>query len=324
MTMTTSLRRTTSLRIAFPDGVASVRQLVAFGIAERTVYNRCLDGGPWQRLLPGIVLLSTGPPTEQQRAVAAVLLGGPEALITGIEACRRYGVRRGPAKVAATQVQILVPRWRQLRSVGHVHVERTGRLPLAQMRGGLPLAPIVRASNDAARQLRSAGDIAELLSDPVQRGLCTVAELAVDLDQGSRRGTAMPRAVLRELSVGARSAAEAAARRLWVAARLPDALWNVEVCNARGDVIGIADCWVDDVAMAWEIESSEWHLSPGHHTRTVERAAGFVAAGVVYTASKPSRIHKDPRSVIATLRATHRVAAARPRPAVRVGEARFR
>ena len=40
--------------------------------------------------------------------------------------------------------------------------------------------------------------------------------------------------------------------------------------------------------MAWEIESTEWHLSPFDHTRTVERAAAFVAAGVIYTATLPA------------------------------------
>ncbi len=48
--------------------------------------------------------------------------------------------------------------------------------------------------------------------------------------------------------------------------------------------LGIADCWLDDVAMVWEIESTEWHLSPEDHDRTVERAAAFTAAGAIYTA----------------------------------------
>lgn len=319
--LTLTQRHRASLRGVFAHDVASVRELVSAGVPERTIYNRCLDGGPWQRLLPGIVQLSTGPPTDGQLVRAALLLGGAQCLITGIEACRRYGIRRGPVRRSAERgqpmvIQILVPSSRQVRSVGHVHVERTNRMPAPYVRDGIPLAPPDRACIDAVRRLRSAGEIAELLSDAVQRRLCTISALCVELDAGSRRGTAMPRAVLRELSAGARSAAEAAARRLWISAGLPDAAWNVEVRDQDGRFIGIADCWVDDVAMVWEIESSEWHLGPEEHTRTVERAAEFTAAGVVYTASKPSRVHRDPKSIAAVLRATYTQAAGRRRPPV--------
>lgn len=69
--------------------------------------------------------------------------------------------------------------------------------------------------------------------------------------------------------------------------------------------------------MAWEIESSEWHMSPEDHDYTVERAATFVAAGVVYVASKPKKIVRSGPEVLAMLRATYAQAAARPRPAVR-------
>jgi hypothetical protein len=71
-------RRYARLREAFPNGVAAVRDLVTYGIPERTAYERCLEGGPWQRVLPGIVLLFTGRPTIDQLTYAALLLGGPE------------------------------------------------------------------------------------------------------------------------------------------------------------------------------------------------------------------------------------------------------
>ena len=41
----------TNLASSFPLGVATARQLVALGFNERTVYTRCLPGGPWRRLL---------------------------------------------------------------------------------------------------------------------------------------------------------------------------------------------------------------------------------------------------------------------------------
>jgi hypothetical protein len=310
------------LRAAFPEGVATAKQLVAAGVPVRTVYHRCLEGGPWQSPLPGVVFLFTGRPDRRQSVLAAVLLGGPDAVVTGVEACRRHGIRRGPAgrpgeRDALEQVHLLVPERRQVRSVGYVHVERTARLPAPVLRDRVPLAPATRAATDAARRLRTAGEIAELLSDAVQRKLCTPASLGHELDAGSRRGTALPRRVLREVADGVRSAAELAAKKLWPATGLPEPMWNVEVRTEHGTFLGIADCWLDDVAMVWEIESTEWHLSPEDHDRTIERSGRFVAAGAVYTASKPKKITNDRAAVIRMLRATYAQAAARPRPKLR-------
>ncbi|WP_433556454.1 hypothetical protein ACQPWY_30075 [Pseudonocardia xinjiangensis] len=127
----------------------------------------------------------------------------------------------------------------------------------------------------------------------------------------------MPRRVLGELAEGVRSAAELEAKRLWSSTGLPEPWWNAAVYDAEGRFLGVADCWLDDVAMVWEIESSEWHLSPADHDTTVERAAGFVAAGAVYTASKPKKILTNPEDVVVTLRATYEQARKRPRPPLR-------
>jgi hypothetical protein len=311
--------RSVGLRAAFPLGVATARQLVAAGFTERTVYKRCLDGGPWRRLLPGVVALFTGRPTREQHVMAALLLCGPDAMVTGLEACKRHGLRRGPisgldSRDQPSEVHVLVPAGRQVRSVGFVHVERTHRPPNPVIRGGVPLAPVPRACIDAVRRLHRPGDVAELLSDAVQRGICTVAALGHELESGSRRGTAVPRSVLREVADGVRSAAELQAKHLWHRAGLPEAWWNANIHDEEGRFLGVADCWVDEVAMVWEIESTEWHLSPADHDATVERAAGFTASGAVYVASKPKKIRTDPEAVTAMLRATYEQARTRPRP----------
>jgi hypothetical protein len=314
-TVRRTVRRMAQVHAAFPSGVASVRQLAALGFSERTVYKRCLDGGPWQRILPGIVLLFTGRPTRDQEVQAALLLCGDGAVVTGMEACRRYDLRRGPkVDKLDRSVTVLIPHERQRRSVGFVEVERTHRMPETAMRGGVPLAPLPRACMDAARRLRSAADVTELLAEPVQRRLCTVSALVSELEAASRRGTARPRAVLNSISAGVRSAAERSANELWRASGLPAPSWNCKVHTPDGRLLGIADCWVDDVAMVWEIESTEWHLSPADHDRTVDRAAAFTAAGAVYVASKPSRITREPAAVVSMLRAAYEQARARPRP----------
>lgn len=313
-----ALPQTGEVRAAFPAGVASVRQLVALGFSERTIYKRCLDGGPWQRILPGVILLCTGTATRDQEVRAALLLCGEGAAVTGLEACRRHDMRRGPTRKRTDRtVQVLIPHRRQRRSVGYVEVERTHRMPHIVVRDGIPLAALPRACMDAARRSRSAGDITELLAEPVQRGLCTIQALTAELEEGSRRGTAMPRAALAAVGGGVRSAAERAASRVWAAAGLPEPMWNCPVHTADGQLLGVADCWLDDVAMVWEVESTEWHLSPADHDRTVERAARFTASGAVYLASKPSKIFREPREVMEILRAAYQQARSRPRPPLR-------
>ncbi|MGD9528813.1 hypothetical protein [Pseudonocardia sp.] len=297
------------------EGVISARSLVALGVPESTVYDRCRDGGPWQRLAPGIVLLSTGRPSVHQLVVAALLHGGPDAMLTGLEACRRHDIHRTPPRDGT--LQLLVPHTRQVRHTWFVRVDRTRRLPIPVHHRGVPLAPPVRAVIDAARCLRSEATIAELVSDAVQRGTCTVAELSAELDSGGQHGSATPRRVLRAVGAGIRSAAELDARKLWAASGLPEPWWNAAVYDAAGQLLGIADAWWDEVALAWEINSFAWHLGPADYAREQERHARFTAAGASLLPTLARRLRADRAGVTAELCAAYAAAAARPRPAVR-------
>ena len=189
-------------------------------------------------------------------------------------------------------------------------------MPRAVVRAGVPLAPVPRAVVDAARRLRSAREITELLADPVQRGLCTVTQLGVELAECGRRGSAVPRRVVREVSAGVRSAAEADAKRLWRRSGLPEPWWNAPVHAGEGRLLGIADAWFDEVALAWEINSLEWHLNPVDYEREQEKTARFTAAGVPVLPTQPSRLRSDPRAVLDELNSAYGHAASRPRPAV--------
>jgi hypothetical protein len=289
--------------------------LRGLGVPGTTIAERCRDGGRWRRLLPGIVLLGTGPPTPRQLVSAALAYGGPDTVLTGIEACRRYGVRRGPEQDG--QVHILVPQARQLRSSGFVTVERTMRLPPPRIREGVPLAPVPRACLDGARRLHRAAEITELIADTVQRGLCTPAQLATELQEGSQRGSAMPRRVLADIADGVRSTAERDAKRLVARSGLPAPWWNVPVYDDRGRLLGIADGWFDEVALAWEINSYAWHLLPRYYANEVKRTAGLTAAGVAVLPVLPTSLRDDGDGCLAELEAAYAAAARRPRPPVR-------
>ena len=85
--------------------------------------------------------------------------------------------RDPPRPAPQPPVHVLVPHERQVRSAAHIQVERSRRLPAAVVRGGVPLAPVPRAVIDAARRLRDAREITELIADPdAARAVCTVAQ----------------------------------------------------------------------------------------------------------------------------------------------------
>lgn len=304
---------------AATDDVITARELVALGVPESTVYERCRPGGPWQLLLPAVVLLSSGRPTADQLVVAGLRYAGDDAMVTGLEACRRLGIRRGPEP--AQHLHLLVPHDRQPQSRGFVVVERTRRMPRPIRRRGFPLAPVARAAVDAARRIRSAREITELLADGVQRGLCTVGELATEVDAAQRQGTAVPRRILRDVSAGARSAAERDAQAVWRRSGLPEPWWNARIFGPDGTLLGIADGWWDDVGLAWEINSFAWHLSPEDYAREQQKAARFTAAGVSQLPTLPTRLRQDQAAVIGEMRNAYTHAAARGRPDVRATRA---
>jgi hypothetical protein len=295
--------------------VIRARELVAHGVPESTVYRRCRDGGPWKLLAPGIVLMATGHATPGQLVTAALLHGGPDAMITGLHACRRHGVRRGPPPPST--LHLLVPHGRQVRNTDLMHMERTTRLPVPLLRGGVPLAPPARAVIDAVRLIRSQREVTELVSDAVQRRLCTVAQLSAELNDGGRRGSSTPRRVLQDVSAGVRSAAEADAKKLWRRSGLPEPWWNAPVRDAAGRLLGIADAWWDEVALVWEINSYEWHLAPEDYAREQEKLARFTALGVGVLPTLPKRLRTHGDEVLDELRGAYKAAAIRPRPEVR-------
>jgi hypothetical protein len=296
-------------------GVIRVARLAELGVPPDTAYRRCRPEGPWQRLLPGIVSLYKGPPSRDQLVAAARLYAGEGAVLTGEVACRTFGLRNVPE---SETVHLLTPHDRKVHSSGFVLIERTHRLPEAQRRGGLQVAPPSRAVLDTARRMTEVRPARALLTESVQRRFTTVGELTAELAQGSSRGSALPRRILTELAPGQESVAEMDARRVWRRSGLPEPLWNRRLVLADGRFVAKPDAWFEDVGLAWEIDSLAFHLGAGDFDRTLVRNGRYAAAGILVLQTLPSRLRTEPDAVIAELQAAHRAAAARPRPAVLV------
>ncbi|WP_328701725.1 hypothetical protein [Amycolatopsis pittospori] len=287
----------------------TVARLVEFGVPRKTCYRRCRPGQPWQRLLPGVLLLGSGKPTRRQLVDGALLYGGTEALVTGLEACRRQGLRG--SGIAANGIHLLVPASCKVSSVGPVTVERTTRMPRPVVVDGVAMAPLVRAVLDQCRLFTTHDPVRSLLTESVQRGRLHPEVLIRELEAGSDRGSALPREALRDVLRGARSVAEVDAIAVWRRTGLPEPLWNHELRDAAGRYIGTPDGYFRAVRLAWEIDSYDFHFARPQYAGTLERNSRYTAEGILVLQTLPSRLRSEPGRVAAELVAAYEAAASR-------------
>jgi hypothetical protein len=297
-------------------GVIRVSTLQSLGVGSFTAYRRCIPGGPWRWVLPGIVMLENSEPTRDQLVAAALLYGGPRALVTGSEACRRHGMRDVHDD---HRIHLLVPHDRQLRNSWFVTVERTKRMPEPVVRGGVPLAPIDRAVLDSARRIRAFRPVEAMLAEAIQRKRCEVEALSEELERGCQRGTAIPRRVLARLRAGAESVAELRAVEVWRLTGLPEPQRNVPIYDDTGLLIATPDACDQHIRFAWEIDSFDFHFSRDGYARTLRRNARYAAAGYTVLQTVPSRLTTDPRGVATEIMDAWAAATARTHPSTRDG-----
>jgi very-short-patch-repair endonuclease len=65
----------------------------------------------------------------------------------------------------------------------------------------------------------------------------------------------------------------------------------------------VADAWWPDAGVAAEVDSREWHLSPGDWERTLRRHARLTAHGILVLHFTPKQIRTEPAQVAAAIRA---------------------
>jgi hypothetical protein len=279
--------------------VVSRGQLLELGMRDNALRWRIRAGGPWQALLPGVYLGLTGAPSLLQKEMAALLYAGPGSLITGPVALMHHGLR---SREVLETVDVLVPHARQRRDTGFVRLCRTGRMPSqVVVIGPVRLAPVARAVADTARLLAGVRDVRAVVADAVQRGRCTVPELAGELRDGPVKGSAMFRSVLGEVADGIRSAAEGDLRGLIRAARLPAPLYNASL-YVDGTFLARPDAWWPEAGVAGEVDSYEWHLSPADADRTRMRHDLMGAAGIIPLHFSPRQIRRERAEVVRMIR----------------------
>jgi hypothetical protein len=299
-----------SATLSTQHNVISRQQALKCGMTRDAVAHRIRPGGPWQRLLPGVYLAQTGAPSVPQKEMAALLQGGPEAVLTGHAALLGLGIISAEPAV----IDVLVPIRRDSRSLAFVAVHRTTRMPRKIIRkGGRLYALPARALADAARGMTDLREVRALIAGAIQRGQCAPEDLARELAEGPLRHSALLRQVLAEATDGIRSPAEGDLRDLIERSHLPRPMFNAKLFAPDGTFIACPDAWWPEAGVAAEVDSRQWHLSPADWERTMQRHTRMGRYGIVVVHFSPGQIRRDPATVVSALDDALRAGRAKPK-----------
>lgn len=257
--------------------VRTIARLRAQGVSAAETYERCRPGGPWQRLLPGVVLLHPDPPTVEERLHAVLLYatrqrpadrvpsqGGrarhaapaqPEAMLTGPAALFLHGLADAPPPAPLDTIHVLVPRLRRLRSAGCARVVRATVPPVPQRRLGLPVAPVTRALADTVAGLTDPAAVRRLLTEAVRDGHCEPAALVRELSRARLLGRPHVVGAVDALLAQGRAVAEDRLYAMVRHHRLPEPLWNVELRLPDGTGLGAFDAYWPEQSVAVELDT---------------------------------------------------------------------
>lgn len=294
-----------ALRSSNQSGIITSRELREAGVTARRADKLCGPGGPWRRLLPGVILLHDTAPTRLQLLQAAAARFGPQLAVTGADALRAHGVDCAVTK----EIHLLVPEYKRAPAEPGMLPRRTSRMPTPTWIDGVPYAPPARAALDLARTQLDPARIDELISLPLYWGLCTVDELRDELEAGNQRGSAAVRAVLRKVNPE-ETYAHGLAKKVLECCALPQPAWNVTICDRRGRPIGAADAWWDEVGLAWQFRTPKQEAAKFHRL-------ALTATGTVLVRCTIDQLRNMPLEVSSELVRAFTEATRTPRPKVR-------
>ena len=290
-------------------GVIARHQVPPTGLTDSALRHRLRPGGPWRTLLPGVYLTMTGTPTPLQQEMAALLYAGKGSLVTGPAALRCHHI----ADTAPDLVDVLVPPTRQRHDAEFVRLHRTARMPdRTWERGPIRYVPPARAVADTVRGLTSLRDVRAVVAGAVQRRACQVRDLAAELNEGPKSGSALFRVALADVADGVRSTAEADLKDLLAMARIPMPLFNPALYDKDGTFIARPDAWWPELGIAIEVDSREWHLSPEDHEKTLARGRRMGRYQIVVLRFTPRQIRSQAATVTEEIRRTLEGARGRP------------
>lgn len=245
-------------------------------------------------------MAATGTPTPLQQEMAALLYAGRGSMVTGMAALRCHHI----GKAMPDMIDVLVPVARQRHDAEFVRLCRTTRMPKRIWQvGPIRYVPPSRAVADTVRKMNSLRDVRAIVADAVQRRACQVLDLAAELGEGPRPGSALFREALADVADGIRSVTEADLKDLLAKARIPMPLFNPELYGNDGTFIARPDAWWPELGIAIEVDSREWHLSPQDHADTLARGRRMAKYQIVVLRFTPRQLRDERATVIKDIRA---------------------
>ncbi|MGW3290851.1 hypothetical protein ACWDR3_40075 [Streptomyces sp. NPDC001002] len=256
--------------------VMTAAQLRSHGVSAAETNEQCRPDGPWQQLLPGVVLLHPGPSTGEERLHAVLLYAARESapgvpaqsspqephrpvyaevMVTGLAALALHGFAAAPPLPSLDRIDVLVPRLRRLRSTGCARIVRTAAMPTAEPRLGVPVAPVARALADAVSELADAEAVRRLLTEAVRGGHCEPAAVVRELNAAKLLSRPHVVDAVDSLLAEGRAIAEDRLYRMVTEYGLPDPVWNVDLRLPGGPHLGGLDAYWPEQAVAVELDT---------------------------------------------------------------------
>lgn len=253
-----------------------------------------LRQGHWRRMTSGIFLTRPEAPDRSDWVDAGMALGGPEAVLSGWDAVRQYGV--GPARPPDAGVLVLVGSGKN-RLTGLVRVRPTRRptrwtaMPARDRnRPDLRVAAPSRAVCDTALDCRQFAPVRAMVTGAVQKGLCTPDDLAAEYGDGPRNGSGFLFKALADVLGGAQSIAEAEAIEYLRAADVAPFEVNAAIYGTGGRLLYVVDVLWRDLRAILEIDSREFHFTEQDWKATSARHNVLTAMDYAVVHYPPSAI----------------------------------
>ncbi|KAA1427360.1 hypothetical protein [Nocardioides antri] len=187
------------------SGVMSRAQLIDAGIARWEITGH-LRARRWRKVTGQVVALHSGPLSVDGHRWAAVLHGGPRAMLDGSSALLASGLER----FTDDQIRVSVPRGARVRRTPRYNIRQTRRWRADDVApAGIPRTRPPVAAVRAALWARTDKQATYVLTIVVQQGLATPAQLGEELLRILRaKRRLLLHAVVNDLLGGARTLSE--------------------------------------------------------------------------------------------------------------------
>jgi len=225
---------------------------------------------------------------ETARARAAALVVPDHAFLTGrTAAIVAYGLPVAPGEFV--DVAVFAPHRAPRREGIHAVKVLPGHATVREYEGLRVASPATTwamlGATLSVRELVIVGDaIVRIPRGPggvpqPEEQLATAEQLQAAIDAGRRPGIRRLRAALPHLRTGSMSPLETDFRLLTTAAGLPEPRLDVEIRDAHGRVIGIADAVYEEQRVIAEVEGDHHRTSRAQWNRDIEKYAALTAEG---------------------------------------------